>query len=243
MHNRRDEADSSIATDMSIDAKEANYQLAQPDFVRGHPRGPGFENVSPSANSPLIRHEKQGHNCCGGCCDVRRAVSIVNLINAVLLLIGIAGVLAAKKAIEINNNQRHDDWFATMKYQDDWFAAMKYQDDWFGGMKYQDDWLGNATFQDDWWIGNTTFQDDWFKSMWYDMAYDEEFSMWSGHKFSHLPLGQLVAALISMLAVRIAICAIGITGALLYSKCMVVSPESLTASRLSSTQFCSIHLV
>ena len=32
---------------------------------------------------------KLGHNCCGGCCDVRRAVVIVNIINAVLLILGL----------------------------------------------------------------------------------------------------------------------------------------------------------
>jgi hypothetical protein len=27
-----------------------------------------------------IRSTKQGHKCCGGCCDMRRAVIIVNII-------------------------------------------------------------------------------------------------------------------------------------------------------------------
>lgn len=37
---------------------------------------------------------KQGHKCCGGCCDMRRAVIIVNIVNASLLLLGIFGLLA-----------------------------------------------------------------------------------------------------------------------------------------------------
>jgi hypothetical protein len=36
---------------------------------------------------------KEGHKCCGACCDMRRAVIIVNLINATFLIIGILAVL------------------------------------------------------------------------------------------------------------------------------------------------------
>jgi len=41
-------------------------------------------------------NNKQGHKCCGSCCDMRRAVIIVNIINAVLLTMGIFSVLAAR---------------------------------------------------------------------------------------------------------------------------------------------------
>jgi hypothetical protein len=34
------------------------------------------------------KQRKQGHKCCGGCCDMRRAVIIVNTINIVLIVIG-----------------------------------------------------------------------------------------------------------------------------------------------------------
>jgi hypothetical protein len=194
---------------MSIEAKETSYQLAQPGSVPHL----GFEDMS-DATSPLIRDRKQGHRCCGGCCDVRRAVIIVNMVNVVMLLMSIEGILVVETSIEAKN-QLHDDWFASMKYQDDWFATMKVRDDWFGNMTFQDDWFGNTTFQGDW------YQGDWFQSLLYDMEFDEEVSMWSDDRFSHLPFGQLVAAFISALVVQIVICLIGITGAFLYSKCMV----------------------
>jgi hypothetical protein len=40
---------------------------------------------------------KEGHKCCGGCCDMRRAVIIVNLINAFFLVLGILAMLTLTK--------------------------------------------------------------------------------------------------------------------------------------------------
>lgn len=40
---------------------------------------------------------KQGHSCCGGCCDVRRAVIIVDIIMIFLLFIDIAGIMTITK--------------------------------------------------------------------------------------------------------------------------------------------------
>eukprot|EP00542_Grammatophora_oceanica_P017314 CAMPEP_0194048406 /NCGR_PEP_ID=MMETSP0009_2-20130614/27196_1 /TAXON_ID=210454 /ORGANISM="Grammatophora oceanica, Strain CCMP 410" /LENGTH=172 /DNA_ID=CAMNT_0038694259 /DNA_START=51 /DNA_END=569 /DNA_ORIENTATION=- len=40
----------------------------------------GYGLVSPSAY-------KQGHKCCGGCCDVRRASIIVNIVNIIISLL------------------------------------------------------------------------------------------------------------------------------------------------------------
>uniref|UniRef100_A0A6T6HSJ6 Uncharacterized protein n=1 Tax=Craspedostauros australis TaxID=1486917 RepID=A0A6T6HSJ6_9STRA len=39
---------------------------------------------------------KRGHVCCGGCCDVRRATIIVNIIMLCITLLGLLGVAAAK---------------------------------------------------------------------------------------------------------------------------------------------------
>lgn len=36
---------------------------------------------------------KQGHSCCGGCCDVRRAVIAIDLVMIITLLVEIFGVL------------------------------------------------------------------------------------------------------------------------------------------------------
>ena len=71
------------------------------------------------------------------------------------------------------------------------------------------------------WSGSPQYQDDWFGNTQYGMDYDEGFSMWSVHTYSDLPLDQLVAAFIAILAVQIVIGAFGIAGALQYSKCMV----------------------
>lgn len=38
---------------------------------------------------------KLGHMCCGGCCDMRRAVIIVNIVNASLVLVDPCRVVGA----------------------------------------------------------------------------------------------------------------------------------------------------
>jgi len=52
---------------------------------------------------------KQGHKCCGGCCDMRRAVIIVNIINAIVLTMGLFSVLAARKLSDEVDGQVDDD--------------------------------------------------------------------------------------------------------------------------------------
>ena len=53
---------------------------------------------------------KLGHSCCGGCCDMRRAVIIVNIINTVLLTLGLFGVVAARRASNnVDASQLDDD--------------------------------------------------------------------------------------------------------------------------------------
>lgn len=75
---------------------ETNYQLAQATgtVVQGEEAG---VFVNPSG--------KQGHKCCGGCCDVRRAVMIVNGINIIILGMSLLSFLAAKN---IANNNTDD---------------------------------------------------------------------------------------------------------------------------------------
>ena len=83
---------------MSTEMKESHYQLAQPVIVQGH----GFPDVSKGdggADSHLIPGQKQGHKCCGGCCDVRRAVIVVNLVSIGLLLFGLVGMIVVKKNV------------------------------------------------------------------------------------------------------------------------------------------------
>lgn len=76
---------------------ETNYQLAQATgtVVQGEEAG---VFVNPSG--------KQGHKCCGSCCDVRRAVIIVNGVNLVILCMSLMSFLAARN---IANNSNTDD--------------------------------------------------------------------------------------------------------------------------------------
>ena len=71
---------------------ETDYKLGEP--VQGVP-------VQTS-------HEKQGHKCCGGCCDMRRAVIIVNIINAFVLILGIASFFGTR-ALANNASEIYDD--------------------------------------------------------------------------------------------------------------------------------------
>jgi hypothetical protein len=41
---------------------------------------------------------KRGHLCCGGCCDMRRAVIVVNILEAGLLLLGIMGTIGSAES-------------------------------------------------------------------------------------------------------------------------------------------------
>lgn len=76
------------STDMSTspsETTEAKYHLATPDVVVGHEPDGLFRNDSAGA-SLLSPGAKRGHKCCGGCCDVRRAVIVVNLVNIGILM-------------------------------------------------------------------------------------------------------------------------------------------------------------
>jgi hypothetical protein len=44
---------------------------------------------------------KQGHKFCGGCCDMRRAVIIVNIVNASLLALGFLSILTIAGASSV----------------------------------------------------------------------------------------------------------------------------------------------
>jgi hypothetical protein len=40
---------------------------------------------------------KQGHKCCGGCCDVRRAVIIINLVTIAMTILALMGSLSLRQ--------------------------------------------------------------------------------------------------------------------------------------------------
>jgi hypothetical protein len=52
---------------------------------------------------------KRGHKCCGGCCDVRRAVIVVNCIVGGLALLNILEVFALKTGADHASMLMDDD--------------------------------------------------------------------------------------------------------------------------------------
>eukprot|EP00542_Grammatophora_oceanica_P002168 CAMPEP_0194059478 /NCGR_PEP_ID=MMETSP0009_2-20130614/69167_1 /TAXON_ID=210454 /ORGANISM="Grammatophora oceanica, Strain CCMP 410" /LENGTH=159 /DNA_ID=CAMNT_0038710055 /DNA_START=61 /DNA_END=537 /DNA_ORIENTATION=+ len=62
----------------------------------------GYGLVQPSAY-------KQGHKCCGGCCDVRRATIIVNIVNIVISLLFILEFVWLDKLIAKDEEVVGDD--------------------------------------------------------------------------------------------------------------------------------------
>lgn len=94
---------------MSTEKTETKYQLAQPTgpiVVQGHEAAGGV--FIDGGGASLLPGQKQGHKCCGGCCDVRRAVIIVNVINMAVLLMGLFSLLATK-ALYDNAGDYDDD--------------------------------------------------------------------------------------------------------------------------------------
>ncbi|CAB9497667.1 expressed unknown protein [Seminavis robusta] len=55
----------------------------------------GKDGATDSPNDPVVvPAKKQGHKCCGGCCDMRRATMIVNFVNMGLILLGLWYIVA-----------------------------------------------------------------------------------------------------------------------------------------------------
>jgi hypothetical protein len=78
------------------------YVKAEPIVVQGHDvhgTGTGY------AQMPTLGI-KRGHKCCGGCCDVRRAVIIVNLVSIGLAVVGLMGIAALT---QMDENMFDDD--------------------------------------------------------------------------------------------------------------------------------------
>lgn len=51
---------------------------------------------------------KKGHQCCGGCCDMRRAVVIVNAVNLVVVISAMVSFLVTRNASQNYNNYTDD---------------------------------------------------------------------------------------------------------------------------------------
>lgn len=66
--------------------------------------GQSLRDAVPEPMKPVIGSHrdpsptKQGHKCCGGCCDTRRATIIVNGVNVVLIILAILNVTFSANA-------------------------------------------------------------------------------------------------------------------------------------------------
>jgi hypothetical protein len=80
--------------------------LSETSYNLGVPVVGGTETDG-NHNSNFSRGPMQGHKCCGGCCDMRRAVIIVNALNLVFVAVGLFRVLAMKKN-SANANDMYD---------------------------------------------------------------------------------------------------------------------------------------
>ena len=61
---------------------------------------PTISTDQTQAGTVIAVKNKRGHSCCGGCCDVRRAVIGVDLVMIGFLLIDILGVASLSKQVQ-----------------------------------------------------------------------------------------------------------------------------------------------
>jgi hypothetical protein len=77
--------------------QEVGYVFAQP------------EKDGITVDATAMRTGKQGHAFCGGCCDVRRAVIIVNIIYVTLVSIGLVTMGSFMAATSASSSLTYDD--------------------------------------------------------------------------------------------------------------------------------------
>lgn len=56
--------------------------------------------VSPEVADAGMAGMRHGHRCCGGCCDMRRAVIIVNIVNCLIAAYGVISMAVIAKMID-----------------------------------------------------------------------------------------------------------------------------------------------
>ena len=73
-------------------ASSATFQVGGPSELMGYPTATvggagGYQPINRPVGFSFggVNPNKRGHSCCGGCCDMRRAVLIVNVIMCMLL--------------------------------------------------------------------------------------------------------------------------------------------------------------
>jgi hypothetical protein len=64
--------------------------------------------MMPEGEIPGTFRSKQGHSCCGGCCDMRRAVILCNMISILFAFLSLAGLEVLKAAIKAGGEMDDD---------------------------------------------------------------------------------------------------------------------------------------
>ena len=67
---------------------------------KGYGTVPTIEGQEVTVDGVVPGDSKRGHKCCGGCCDVRRATIIVNIISIVTLFLNLSAVFLATQVTE-----------------------------------------------------------------------------------------------------------------------------------------------
>ena len=86
---------SSAAPEKTVES-EASYKLGGNTLQEAVAYEIGVSGTTATTTTTT----KRGHKCCGGCCDVRRATIIVNIVNIGLEILALLGVLLISKGME-----------------------------------------------------------------------------------------------------------------------------------------------
>mmetsp|Transcript_7748 Transcript_7748/g.12827 ORF Transcript_7748/g.12827 Transcript_7748/m.12827 type:complete len:190 (+) Transcript_7748:93-662(+) len=78
---------------------ETQYQLGVP----------AVDGIAIPAGGNNTSNAKQGHKCCGGCCDTKRAVIVVNIINIGVILMAVFSILATRSMSQQTDAVYDDD--------------------------------------------------------------------------------------------------------------------------------------
>jgi hypothetical protein len=101
-----------LSPDAAAQSQAVAYQEAATMMQLQSHNSTVMMTTSPTTVAVLQQHpqHRTGHSFCGCCCDMRRAVTIINIMNAILALIFIVlyGIGSSDKAIE-NAQEFYDD--------------------------------------------------------------------------------------------------------------------------------------
>lgn len=112
---------------MLIDDYDDHFHCESNNNIDENSKYTDITSNSDSNDSTIDRRTKRGHTCCGCCCDVRRAVVIVDSITAILQFVGIIGYLCIVAIFlfpEEFSTITLSYWFAIITFNLFYFLAM-----------------------------------------------------------------------------------------------------------------------